>query len=149
MNIERVQKQLEIDEGVVYEVYNDHLGYPTFGIGHLIRKEDPEFGEPVGTPVSKERVADAFAGDFDISVNECKVLYSFWEELPEEVQEILVNMMFNLGRPRLSKFKRMNQALEMGDWKEAAMEGRDSRWHTQVGNRAERLMTRLEDVESW
>jgi len=149
MNIERVQKQLEVDEGVVYEVYNDHLGYPTFGIGHLIKTNDPEFGEPVGTPVSKERVADAFAGDFDISVNECKVLYSFWEELPEEVQEILVNMMFNLGRPRLSKFKRMNQALEMGDWKEAAMEGRDSRWHTQVGNRAERLMVRLEDVESW
>jgi lysozyme len=149
MNIERVQKQLELDEGVVYEVYNDHLGYPTFGIGHLIKTNDPEFGEPVGTPVSKERVAAAFAGDFDISVNECCVLYSFWEELPEEVQEVLVNMMFNLGRPRLSKFKRMNQALEMGDWKEAAMEGRDSRWHTQVGNRAERLMVRLEDVESW
>ena len=99
MNIERVQKQLEIDEGVVYEVYNDHLGYPTFGIGHLIRKEDPEFGEPVGTPVSKERVADAFAADISIACGECEVLYPFWEELPEEVQEILVNMMFNLGRP--------------------------------------------------
>ena len=36
MNIERVQKQLEIDEGVVYEIYTDHLGYPTLGIGHLI-----------------------------------------------------------------------------------------------------------------
>ena len=149
MNIERVQKQLEIDEGVVYEVYNDHLGYPTFGIGHLIRKEDPEFGEPVGTPVSKERVADAFAADISIACGECEVLYPFWEELPEEVQEILVNMMFNLGRPRLSKFKKMTAALEMGDWKTAAIEGRDSRWYNQVGNRAERLMTRMENVESW
>ena len=28
MNREQVQKQLEIDEGVVYEIYKDHLGYP-------------------------------------------------------------------------------------------------------------------------
>jgi lysozyme len=149
MNIERVQKQLEIDEGVVYEIYTDHLGYPTFGIGHLITKNDPEFEEPVGTPVSKERVDSVFAVDIKIAEDECKVLYKFWEELPEEVQEILVNMMFNLGRPRLSKFKKMTAALEMGDWKTAAIEGRDSRWYNQVGNRAERLMTRMENVESW
>ena len=149
MNIERVQKQLEIDEGVVYKIYTDHLGYPTFGIGHLITKNDPEFEEPVGTPVSKERVDSVFAVDIKIAEDECKVLYKFWEELPEEVQEILVNMMFNLGRPRLTKFKKMNAALEMGDWKTAAVEGRDSRWYHQVGNRSERLMTRMENVESW
>ena len=149
MNIEQVQKQLEIDEGVVYEIYTDHLGYPTFGIGHLITKNDPEFEEPVGTPVSKERVDSVFAIDIKIAEDECCVLYPFWEELPEEVQEILVNMMFNLGRPRLTKFKKMNAALEMGDWKTAAVEGRDSRWYHQVGNRSERLMTRMENVESW
>ena len=149
MNIERVQKQLEIDEGVVYEIYTDHLGYPTFGIGHLITKNDPEFEEPVGTPVSKERVDSVFAIDIKIAEDEFCVLYPFWEELPEEVQEILVNMMFNLGRPRLTKFKKMNTALEMGDWKTAAIEGRDSRWYHQVGNRSERLMTRMENVESW
>ena len=149
MNIERVQKQLEIDEGVVYKIYTDHLGYPTFGIGHLITKNDPEFEEPVGTPVSKERVDSVFAIDIKIAEDECCVLYPFWEELPEEVQEILVNMMFNLGRPRLTKFKKMNAALEMCDWKTAAVEGRDSRWYHQVGNRSERLMTRMENVESW
>ena len=149
MNIERVQKQLEIDEGVVYKIYTDHLGYPTFGIGHLITKNDPEFEEPVGTPVSKERVDSVFAIDIKIAEDECCVLYPFWEELPEEVQEILVNMMFNLGRPRLTKFKKMNAALEMGDWKTAAIEGRDSRWYHQVGRRSERLMTRMENVESW
>ena len=138
MNIERVQKQLEIDEGVVYKIYTDHVGYPTFGIGHLITKNDPEFEEPVGTPVSKERVDSVFAIDLKIAEDECCVLYPFWEELPEEVQEILVNMMFNLGRPRLTKFKKMNAALEMGDWKTAAVEGRDSRWYHHVGNRAER-----------
>ena len=149
MNIEQEQKQLEIEEGVVYKIYTDHLGYPTFGIGHLITKHDPEFEEPVGTPVSKERVDRVFAIDIKIAEDECCVLYPFWEELPEEVQEILVNMMFNLGRPRLTKFKKMNAALEMGDWKTAAIEGRDSRWYHQVGSRSERLMTRMENVESW
>jgi lysozyme len=149
MNIERVQKQLELDEGVEHRIYLDHLGYPTFGIGHLITKNDPEFGDEPGTPITPERVATAFKADLAIAENECRVLYKFWEELPEEAQEILVNMMFNLGRPRLAKFKKMNLALEMGDWKEAALEGRDSRWYNQVGNRAERLMVRLENVESW
>jgi GH24 family phage-related lysozyme (muramidase) len=55
-------------------------------------------------------------------------------------------MMFNMGRTRLSKFKKMNAALLKGDWKEAAKEGRDSKWHKQVTNRAERLMVRLEKV---
>ena len=55
-------------------------------------------------------------------------------------------MMFNMGRPRLSKFKNMNKALWAEDWKGAAVEGRDSRWYRQVTQRAERLMKRLENV---
>ena len=55
-------------------------------------------------------------------------------------------MMFNLGRPRLGKFKKMMADLKKEDWKEAAVEGRDSRWHKQVTKRAERLMSRLEKV---
>ena len=146
MNREQVQKQLEIDEGVVYEIYRDHLGYPTFGIGHLIREEDPEYGQPVGTPVDKKRVTEAFQADLDIAIDECKVLYDKWDKFPGEVQEILVNMMFNLGRPRLSKFKNMKKALDKGDWMLAAVEGEDSLWYRQVTNRADRLMTRLENV---
>lgn len=144
---ESVYEQLKIDEGVVYEIYRDHLGYPTFGVGHLITKSDPEYGFPVGTSISEERVAQAFEADLDVSLRECGVLYGHsWSNFPDEVKEILVNMMFNLGRPRLSKFKKMYSHLEMGDWKNAAIEGRDSRWYRQVGNRAERLMTRLENV---
>ena len=146
MNREQVQKQLAIDEGIVHEVYLDHLGYATFGIGHLITDNDPEKGWTVGTPISEERLTEAFQSDLDISIGECKVLFDLWETYPGEVQEILVNMMFNLGRPRLSKFKKMTAALEMGDWKTASVEGRDSRWYNQVGQRAERLMTRMENV---
>ena len=146
MNIDRVRKQLEIDEGVVYEIYNDHLGYPTFGIGHLVRKTDPEYGLMVGDSVSKKRVQEAFEADLSVACNECSILYYDWHKFPDEVQEILVNMMFNLGRPRLSKFRNMKKALDKRDWKLAAVEGRDSLWYRQVSNRAERLMTRMENV---
>ena len=43
MNRNNIYEQLKIDEGVVYEIYKDHLGYPTFGVGHLILKTDDEF----------------------------------------------------------------------------------------------------------
>ena len=149
MNVDRVRKQLEIDEGVVYEIYNDHLGYPTFGIGHLVRETDIEYDWVVGSFVSEKRVQEAFEADFTVACSECSVLYnSDWDQFPEEVQEILVNMLFNLGRPRLTKFKQMNAALRNRNWTAAAIEGRDSRWYRQVGNRAERLMTRMENVNS-
>ena len=148
MNREAVYEQLKIDEGVVYGIYNDHLGYPTFGVGHLIVEDDEEFGRPVGTAVTEERVRACFARDLDIAEGECCTLYGEgdFRAFPDEVQQILVNMMFNMGRPRLSKFKNMNKAIEQNDWKRAAAEGRDSLWYRQVRKRAERLMTRLENV---
>ena len=30
-------EEIKADEGVVHEVYLDHLGLPTVGVGHLIR----------------------------------------------------------------------------------------------------------------
>lgn len=146
---QNVYEQLKIDEGVKYEIYEDHLGYPTFGVGHLIIEDDPEYGQPIGTEVSEERVMECFLNDLQIADDECCGLYGadFWCDFPQEVREILLNMMFNMGRPRLGKFKKMNEALYKGDWKEAAKEGRDSRWYRQVTNRAERLMSRMEEVE--
>ena len=144
----RVFEQLKIDEGVVYEIYLDHLGYPTLGVGHLVLENDLEHGQEVGTPVSEQRVRNLFGVDLNTAIKECEVLYDdCWQVLPEAVQEILVNMMFNMGRPRLSKFKKMNAAIREGDWKTASVEGRDSRWYHQVGNRANRLMSRLEFVK--
>lgn len=147
MNRDAVYEQLKIDEGVVYEIYNDHLGYPTFGVGHLVLESDPEHGQPVGTPVSEERVKECFEKDLNTAISECTLLYGeAWNDFPGEVKEILVNMLFNLGRPRLSKFKNFNKNILEGNWAAAAPEGRDSIWYRQVGNRAERLMTRLENI---
>ena len=144
IDIEQLKEQLKIDEGVVYEIYNDHLGYPTFGIGHLVIEGDPELGASVGTAVSESRVDECFEKDVETVIGDCKKLHDAWDGYPQEVKQIVANMMFNMGLTRLSKFKRHNAALQSGDWKEAAEEGRDSRWYKQVTNRAERLMSRLE-----
>jgi len=71
MNIEKLRKQLEIDEGVKYEIYNDHLGYATFGVGHLVLETDPEYGRPVGTTVSESRVVEVFKLDCESVLIDC------------------------------------------------------------------------------
>jgi lysozyme len=143
---EKLKETLKIDEGVVYEIYNDHLGYATFGIGHLVLETDPEHGQTVGTPVSEERVNECFEKDVQTVIEDCKKLHDGWDGYPQEVKQVIANMMFNMGLTRLSKFKNHNAALQSGNWKEAAKEGRDSRWYKQVTNRAERLMKRLEEI---
>jgi len=143
MNIEKLKEELIADEGVVNEIYLDHLGYPTFGIGHLILATDPEHGMPIGTNVSDDRVHESFVSDISSVLLECKNLYGHFETLPEECQLIIANMMFNMGKPRLSKFKKMKAAIEDQNYIEAAAEMKDSKWYRQVPNRAERLVQRM------
>jgi len=143
MNVQKLKEQLEIDEGIVHEIYLDHLGYPTFGIGHLVTESDPEHGLAVGTAISSERCSKAFESDIQGVLRDCNILYSDFEDLPEEAQQIIANMMFNLGRPRLSKFVGMKRGVDARDWDTAADEMVDSRWYQQVSTRAKRLVSRM------
>ena len=144
MNIDQLRDTLKIDEGVKYEIYNDHLGYPTFGIGHLVVESDEEHGKPVGTPVSEDRVNSVFEKDVAIMIDEAKKIFPNLDELPEEAQQVIVNMTFNMGRPRLSQFKKFIAGVNARDWNKAAVEMMDSRWAKQVGARAERLRDRIQ-----
>ena len=146
MNLEQLRKELEIDEGVKYAIYLDHLGLPTFGIGHLIIDSDAENGSPVGTEVSESRVQQAFEADVLSVILDCNKLYDDFDVLPEEVQLIVANMMFNMGRTRLSKFKGMKRGVDSRDWNAAADEMVDSKWYRQVTNRADRLVQRMRNV---
>jgi len=137
--IEKLKDQLKIDEGVKYEIYEDHLGYATFGIGHLITDKDPEYGWPVGTKVSEERVNEVFKTDVQKFIRETQKVFPDLINKPDNIQVVLVNMCFNLGAPRLSKFKKFIDAINDEQWIEAAIEMMDSRWANQVGPRAERL----------
>ena len=100
----------------------------------------------MGTKVSEDRVNELFAKDIQVTIDECKVLYEYFDDLPEEAQRIIANMMFNLGRPRLSKFKKMYEAVMDANWIEAAIQMEDSLWAKQVPKRAERLCERMRNV---
>jgi len=148
MNINRLREQLKIDEGVKYEIYLDHLGYPTFGIGHLVTQHDEEHGKPVGTPITEERVNSVFDSDVATYISEAKKVFPDFDNLPSEAQEVIVNMTFNMGAPRLSKFKKFIAAVEAHNWDTASVEMMDSRWAKQVGNRAIRLRDRIKSLDS-
>ena len=143
MNKDKLREEIAEDEGCKFEIYLDHLGLPTYGIGHLVVENDPEHGQPVGTPVDEERVRQVFNLDIAVTLDECRVLYENFDDLPEECQYILANMMFNMGRPRLSKFVGMKSGIYARDWNRAADEMVDSRWYDQVTNRAKRLVARM------
>lgn len=146
MNKDRLREELAEDEGCKFEIYLDHLGLPTCGIGHLIREQDEEYGQPVGTPVSEERVRRLFNLDIIVTLEDCNRLFPDFAELPEEAQLIIANMCFQLGFPRLYKFKLFIEAINVRDWQKAADEMVDSRWHDQVPNRAKRLVGRMRNL---
>ena len=146
MDIEILKKELIEDEGCKYEIYLDHLGYKTFGIGHLCKATDPENDLEVGSEVSKERVDECFLNDIEKVIEDCIILYDDFYTLPDEAQLIVANMMFNLGRPRLTNFIRMRKAVNEGNFAEAKIQMLDSKWAKQVPNRAERLSERMGNI---
>ena len=146
MDIDQLRETLKVDEGVKNEIYLDHLGLPTCGIGHLITEDDPEHGLEVGTHIDDERVNELFDQDVQVTLDECRLLFQNFDDLPEEVKQVCANLMFNMGRPRLSRFHKFRKALENSDWIEAGKELKNSRYYRQVTARADRLIARLESI---
>tara|TARA_E500000318_G_scaffold60644_1_gene56270 strand:+ start:319 stop:786 length:468 start_codon:yes stop_codon:yes gene_type:complete len=141
MNLIKLKNELAKDEGIKYELYLCTENHLTGGIGHLITEWDKDYyGQPVGTSIPEEQVNEWFERDIETTINDCKLLFSQFDNLPEDIQHVLANMCFQLGRPRLSKFKNMIAAVENNDWEKMADEMEDSRWFRQTKNRAKRLI---------
>jgi lysozyme len=83
-----------------------------------------------------------FQQDVQIAIDGCIAIYDNWEDLPSEIQHILINMCFQLGQGGLSKFKNMNSAVQEQAFSRMAEEMMDSRWARQTPERAERLRDR-------
>ena len=144
MNLITLQDEIANDEGVKYETYRCSLGHLTGGIGHLITDWDEEvYAGPIGTKVPHQQVDDWFAKDIGTTIKDCNLIFSQFNELPEEAQLVIANMCFQLGRPRLSKFKNFIAAVKTEDWLRAADEMEDSRWYKQTTARADRLIARI------
>tara|TARA_R110000765_G_C18821420_1_gene595798 strand:+ start:343 stop:813 length:471 start_codon:yes stop_codon:yes gene_type:complete len=150
-----IQDEIVADEGKVLSVYLCPAGHKTCGVGHLVLPSDPEHELRVGARITEDRCSQLFSLDLEITLVECERLLSLaspirsprnFSSYPIEVQKIIANMMFNLGRPRLSKFRKFLAAIEAEDWATAADEMGDSLWARQLPKRSGRLIDRMRAV---
>ena len=135
------------DEGVVKDdrgnhlAYTDSRGFPTGGHGHLLTEEE-KAKYPVGS-VIPQSVVEAWK-DQDLAEADEDVSAIFGDVQNPEVQSILKNMAFNLGRTKLNKFTRLKNAIKNEDYAKAAQSMKESVWYRQVGDRSKRLVARME-----
>lgn len=129
MNLQRLYARLTLDEGREKKPYRCSAGKLSIGVGRNL--EDRGLRE--------DEIDLLLANDVREAVGECRRLFRGFDQLNEVRQEVLVNMMFNLGYTRLAGFKKMIAALAMNDWTEAANQMLESKWADQVGSRADRL----------
>jgi len=123
-------------EAIVLHPYIDSVGKETIGVGHNLTDNG----------ISTD--AAMFILDEDIATAKQDLLKIFEDfmELPKDVQAVMIDMMFNLGYSRFSKFKRMIAAIKIRDFKTAAKEAKDSKWCRQVGRRCDENCKILESV---
>lgn len=146
--IELVKEDLIRHEGYVTEIYLDSENLPTFGIGHLVTEQDMEHTWPVGTPVTDERILDVFHSDCQTAYTDACAIFMNLDSHPIDCQRVCINMAFNLGRNRLSKFKNMIRYVNEGNYVMAANEMTNSKWYKQVGRRSKELVDIMKDVKS-
>ena len=133
--MEEVKQRVKEHEGFRDTVYSDSLGFATIGYGHLVLPTD-NFVEGVAYP--KEELEVVFDNDFQIALTSAEELLEEIE-VPETIKGVIVEMCFQLGKPRVMKFKRMWEGLEAGDYNKSADEMIDSNWHKQTTARCESL----------
>ena len=115
-------------EGKMLTMYTDTVGVPTIGYGHNLH-------EPISEHAAKVILAD----DVRIAVQELDDRMDWWRDLPDNAQLVLASMVFNLGWPRFSRFKKLIAALEDIDFNEAAAQMEDSLWYQQIKTRGPAL----------
>jgi GH24 family phage-related lysozyme (muramidase) len=147
MDLDMLKEQIIQDEGQCLAVYKCTEGHKTVGVGHMLKRIDPEFDFNVGDTITQERSDELLEQDLDMTIKDCIHAIPTWDYLPEEVQLICANMIFNLGRSRFMEFALFRRALQNQDWKEAAAQMTDSLWHRQLPNRSTRLIKRMENVD--
>lgn len=134
MRIE-LKAQLKIQEGYKLYPYTDTVGKITIGVGRNLTD--------VG--LSKEEVNILLDHDIDRAESSLSA-YDFYKNSPPSVQLILLNMCFNMGINSLLKFKSMIAYIIHDDFENASIEMLDSKWATQVGDKAIKLAKIMKSV---
>jgi len=146
MNLDELREEISADEGKILRSYLCSELHLTVGIGHLCLEGEPEYNLPLGTEVSESRVNALFEMDIYRTIGDCRSIYENFDLKPDELQKILTNMCFQLGKTRLKKFVKTNALIEVGDYQAASIEMLDSRWSEQTPQRAQRLSQRMANI---
>ena len=137
MNLERLMESVKKHEGYRNKVYLDTLGKRTVGVGHLcvedFWEDDKEYEEKFLMEILAEDLQNAIKG-----ARELKEEHSC-TDIDEIAQEIIVEMVFQLGKNGVSKFKNMWKALSEHNYTGASYEILDSKWAKQTPNRAKSM----------
>ena len=131
---------LKRHEGVETHAYVDTVGKVTIGVGRNI---DPN----QGLGLSDTEIKYLLSNDISRVELELYNTFDWFDDLGEARGDAMVDICFNLGLPRLLKFKKALAAMDAKDYKLAAIEFLDSRWAEQVGQRAIELSLMIETGE--
>ena len=133
--IDEIAEALKFEEGFSAHCYICTAGAHTVGYGRNIDADG-------GIGISEDEADYLLRNDIERTIEECKQ-WDWFDDLDPNRQSVMVQLCFQLGRPRLSNFKRMLSALADQDYEAAAIELLDSRFASQVPARANRLADRL------
>jgi len=137
MNDKDIMDEIKKHEGYSDTVYIDSVGVPTVGYGHALLH---------GSKIPAVVADLLFEQDFNIAIKDYTILSNRWGiELNPVRRGIIVNMLFNMGMTRVSKFQNMLTALLSKNYDKAADEMLNSRWATQVGKRADELANKMRE----
>ena len=114
-----------VHEGFSRYIYLDSVGVRTVGFGRNLDDRG----------ISREEAEMLLLNDLETSTKEAKK-FEFYENLTSNRQDVIVEMIFNLGLTRFKKFKKTIGYINQANHSAAADEMLDSRWAKQVGQRA-------------
>ena len=119
-------------EGYRGTCYKDSLGIETIGYGSKL-------------PITKIEAELLLKHRLNNMIKELQSYKPFIINLPNNIQEVLYEMAYQLGIGSLLKFKNMWKALENQDIEGMIKEMRNSKWYRQTPNRVEELIKKIKD----
>jgi len=132
-SVDKLIKQLKKHEGIELKPYKCTSNKLTIGIGRNL--------EDVG--ISEHEAEFLLMNDLDTYMTAAKS-YNWYAGLNDARKAVIVNMLFNMGQTNFNKFLKMKQALDVGDYAEAAVQMLQSKWAKQVKGRSEELAKQME-----
>ena len=138
-NINKLKKRIKTNEGFRNEPYLDQLGNLTTGYGHLIRKSEKQ---TLSKKIPHTFLNNLFNKDFNRAVSNFEANYKKYK-YSKKINEILIEMIFQLGIKKTKKFKKFNYFLKCGQHHMAALEMMSSLWYAQTPKRVDQHISRL------